>query len=280
MEERAEGMERLFYRDLGDRTAPQTVVLIHGDFSEGTGTWSRQMASEELLSRCRLIVIDRRGAGKSPAEPRPYSIRSEAQDVLSLLDALAIRRCHVGGHSYGGLIALELAALSPGRVASLHLIEPPYLSLLPGDPDVCALRDSTAAVAARAAQLTAEEMTEAFFGALMGGEAVRRLREKPVWASLVQEAKRYGDQQRPASYPPERLRELESAREATPKSFPIVLYTGGRSHPALQKVTRRLQAELPGASLVEAPEAGHSVQHAGDIFESRLLRCLGSETQR
>lgn len=268
-------MERLlFFYDLGNKASRHTVVLIHGDFSDGAGTWGPQMASSELLSRCRLIVIDRRGSGQSPVEPRPYTIPKEAQDVLALLDALGIDRCHVGGHSYGGLIALELATLALRRVAGLHVIEPPFLSLLPDDPDVRTLRDSTAAVAARATELTAEEMTVAFFGALMGDEAVRRIREKPVWASLVKEAKRYGSQQRPESYPPDRLRQLVNLLDSTPQKPPITLYTGGRSHPALQKVTRLLAKELPGASLIEAPEAGHSVQHAGDVFQRHLLACL------
>ena len=94
------------------RTSAHTVVLIHGDFSDGAGTWGRQMTSEALLSRCRLIVVDRRGAGQSPVEPRPYTIRSEALDVLALLDALEIEGCHIAGHSYGGLIAIELTTLA------------------------------------------------------------------------------------------------------------------------------------------------------------------------
>lgn len=263
--------ELLFYRDLGEKTSAHTVVLIHGDFSDGAGTWDRQMTSEALLSRCRLIVVDRRGAGQSPVEPRPYTIRSEALDVLALLDALEIEGCHIAGHSYGGLIAIELTTLARERVASLHLIEPPFLALLPDDPDVRVLRESTGSVADRAAQLTADEMTAAFFSALMGEEAVLRIREKPVWASLVKEAKRYGMQQRPDAYPPDCLNVLVRELESAAKRPPVVLYTGGRSHPALQKVTRLLAAEIPDCSLVEVPEAGHSVQHSGDTLERSLL---------
>ena len=85
-------------------------------------------------------------------------------------------------------------------------------------------------------------MTAAFFGALMGEEAVLRIREKPVWASLVKEAKRYGMQQRPDAYPPDCLNVLVRELESAAKRPPVVLYTGGRSHPALQKVTRLLAA--------------------------------------
>lgn len=261
----------LFYHDLGKKDSKRApVVFIHGDYSDGEGTWGVQMASTSLLSRCRLIVVDRRGAGQSPVEPRPYTIHGEALDVLALLDELGIERCHVAGHSYGGLITCELAIVASERMASLHLIEPPYLSLLPDDPDVRSLREATAEVGAKAPEVPPEETAAAFFGALMGEEAVQRIREKPVWASLVKEARRYGFQQPPDSYPAERLASLV---EATKKP-PVVVYTGGRSHPALQKVSHLLADRLPGASLVEVPEAGHSVQHAGDAFERSLLTCI------
>lgn len=261
----------LFYHDLGqDKRGFPTVVMIHGDFSDGEGTWGNQMASASLSARCRLIVVDRRGAGKSPVHPRPYTIHGEALDVLALLDHAGVDRCHVAGHSYGGLIAYELTRIAGARVQSLHLIEPPYLSILPDDPDVSSLRDATAEVAQQAPVRSAEEITAAFFAALMGEEAVRRIREKPVWASLVREAKRYGYQQPPASYPAEHL----TGRPAVTKMPPVVLYTGGRSHPALQKVTCRLATLLPGSRLVLVAEAGHSVQHAGDTFERLLLEYI------
>ena len=104
----------------------------------------------------------------------------------------------------------------------------------------------------------------------MGEAAASRIKEKPVWASLVKEAPRYGYQQLPASYPPN----ASAGFPSTKRKPPVVLYTGGRSHPALQKVTRRLATLIPGARLVTVPEAGHSVQHAGDTFERHLLETI------
>jgi len=54
-----------------------------------------------------------------------------------------------------------------------------------------------------------------------------------------------------------------------------VVYTGGRSHAALQKVARRL-AEAASARLVIVPEAGHAVQHAGDALQQSLLLYLSA----
>ena len=263
----------LHYREFGSREPGRpTVVMIHGDFSDGPSTWDRQIASETLARACRMIVVDRRGAGMSPKAPRPYTIHREALDVLAVADAAGAEAFHLAGHSYGGLIAWELARLVPQRVQSLHLIEAPYLSLLPEDPDVRALREATEDVARNARSRPCEETAEAFFTALMGEGALERIKQKPAWSILVREAERYGWQEMPAAYPPE-------CAEAFPVDTrpPVVMYTGGRSHPALQKVTRRFAALVPGARLVFVPEAGHTVQHAGDAFERALLGAIAQD---
>lgn len=261
----------LYYRDLG-QSAPDrpALALIHGDFSDGEGAWDRQMVSPALLDTCRMIVVDRRGAGRSPREPRPYTIHQEALDVLAALDAAGVRTFHLAGHSYGALIAWELARLAPERVQSLHLVEPPYLALLPGDPDVRVLREGTEAAAARARQQPPEQTAEAFFRALMGEAAVLRIKQKPAWAAIVREAERIGWQQLPSSYPPDCVAALLQKKVRPP----VVIYTGGRSHPGLQKVARRLAALVPGSHLVFVPEAGHAVQHAGGAFDRTLLQFI------
>jgi 3-oxoadipate enol-lactonase len=52
------------------------------------------------------------------------SIEAMADDALEILDAECIDRCHVVGHSMGGLIAMQLALTSPRRVKSLSLLCP------------------------------------------------------------------------------------------------------------------------------------------------------------
>ena len=45
-----------------------------------------------------------------------------AKDALALLDHLQWPQCHVVGISMGGMIALELAVLTPKRILSLTLL--------------------------------------------------------------------------------------------------------------------------------------------------------------
>lgn len=68
----------------------------------------------------RVIAADMRGRGKSANDPDPahYVPAVYAQDVLKLMDELAIPRAVFVGTSMGGLITLVIAALAPERVAA------------------------------------------------------------------------------------------------------------------------------------------------------------------
>lgn len=65
------------------------------------------------------------GAGLTGADPTgDYSDARGIEVLLALLDALAIPRAHVGGHSIGGRLAWKFAAWHGDRVDRLVLIAP------------------------------------------------------------------------------------------------------------------------------------------------------------
>jgi len=76
--------------------------------------------------RFRAIAMDTPGFGDSVALPGLASIEGFAAIALELLDALSIARAHVVGHHTGGVIAIEIAAAQPSRVASLVLSSTPF----------------------------------------------------------------------------------------------------------------------------------------------------------
>lgn len=101
----------------------ESVLLIHGGVIAASYV---PVMREPALARFRLIRYHRRGyAGSTKFEPgASFSIGQQAADAVALLRHLGIERAHIVGHSYGGVIALQLALDSPRVVHSLTLLEP------------------------------------------------------------------------------------------------------------------------------------------------------------
>ncbi len=78
----------------------------------------------ELAGNYRLIHYHRRGWTGSSRGEGPPSVARQAADAVALLGHLEIDRDHVAGHSYGGVIALQLAVGAPELVYSVALLEP------------------------------------------------------------------------------------------------------------------------------------------------------------
>lgn len=249
----------IHYQTNGDGSP---LVLIHGDFSDGAATWPEQRDS--LAEHHRLIVVDRRGHGRSTRQPYPYTIAGDACDVLDVCDRERIQRFHLVGHSYGGLVACEIARRVPGRIHTVHLIEPPYLSLLRDHTDIAPLVVRSREIHRMAIHRTPEETAEAFFAMLAGEGGISRLRESPGWLDIVREARRFAHSQFPDEYP-------AGAVSALPRGGGTVVYTGDKSHPGLRRLAAELASRVPGARLVTIPDSHHAVQFSGRAFNHALL---------
>jgi 3-oxoadipate enol-lactonase len=98
------------------------VVCVHAGVADQR-MWEPLTA---LLADClRVIRYDMRGFGRTKSGPGAFS---PARDLLALITALGLDRAQVVGASFGGLVALEAAALAPERVRDLVLLAP----LVPG----------------------------------------------------------------------------------------------------------------------------------------------------
>jgi pimeloyl-ACP methyl ester carboxylesterase len=71
-----------------------------------------------LATRFRVVRCDLRGQLLSPGAA-PASIEAHADEVVRLLDALALDRVHVAGTSMGAFVAVVLAARHPDRARSV-----------------------------------------------------------------------------------------------------------------------------------------------------------------
>jgi pimeloyl-ACP methyl ester carboxylesterase len=100
----------------------QPVLLIPGAWSTYR-YWNR--ITPLLSKHYRLLALDYLGAGDSdkPQSGFRYTVEEQADLIAGMVEALQISKVHIIGTSYGGSIALNIAARYPDRVASMVSIE-------------------------------------------------------------------------------------------------------------------------------------------------------------
>jgi lipase len=117
---------QLHVHEWGDPSS-RPLVCLHGVNAHGRRF--RRLAEERLALSFRVLAPDLRGHGFSEWEP-PWTIATHTHDVLETLDDAGVRRAVFVGHSYGGRLVLELAALAPDRVERAALLDP-AIQILP-----------------------------------------------------------------------------------------------------------------------------------------------------
>ena len=107
--------------DLIGPESGQVIAFSHS-LAADLGMWAEQVPALAAAGY-RILRIDLRGHGGSGAPPAPYTIDELADDVVSVLDALGIARCHFVGLSIGGMIGQSLGLRHAGRMQSLMLCD-------------------------------------------------------------------------------------------------------------------------------------------------------------
>lgn len=93
------------------------VVILHGFTGHA---WQAELPAQVLTDRHRVIALDQRGHGDSDWAP-VYGAVPMVADLIGVLDALAIDRVALVGHSMGGLVGTCAVALHPERFTHLVL---------------------------------------------------------------------------------------------------------------------------------------------------------------
>jgi pimeloyl-ACP methyl ester carboxylesterase len=96
------------------------LILIPGSFNDNR-QWDEVVAG--LDSNLTLVLVELRGHGQSWPPPANGSIEQFAQDVKRIADAEGLGKFYVGGHSIGGMVALEVGHAWPQSVLGILSVE-------------------------------------------------------------------------------------------------------------------------------------------------------------
>jgi pimeloyl-ACP methyl ester carboxylesterase len=116
---------RIYFEEAGQG---RPILCLHTAGAD-TRQWRHLMNDAEITRANRLIAFDMPWHGKSlPPEgfqTAEYLMTTDGymETILALIDALGLDRPVLAGCSMGGRIALQLAALHPGRFAGFIAIE-------------------------------------------------------------------------------------------------------------------------------------------------------------
>ncbi len=243
------------------------VLLLHG-IGGGRGAWgdSGSATGAALAAAGHLtLAVDFPGYGLSPAL-EPFDLAGLARSVVALIDQLGAGPAVLVGHSMGGMVAQEVAALAPGRLCGLVLASnSPAFGRPGGDWQQGFLQsrfaplDAGLGMAGLAAQLVPAMVA-------------------PGTAAPVLDAA----QAMMAAVPEATYRCAVTALVAFDRrlnlpqiAVPTLVITGAHDRTAAPEVSRRMAERIPGATCIIVPGAGHLLNlEQPQAFNAALLAPL------
>jgi pimeloyl-ACP methyl ester carboxylesterase len=284
--------EQLTMRYIDERPAKPngaTVVLLHGK-NFCAATWEPQI-DDLVEAGYRVVAPDQIGFCKSTKPPKyQFSFEQLAHNTHALLGSLGISRAIIVGHSTGGMLAARYALMFPDATEALTLVDPIGLedweALGVPAPTVDQWRE-------REAALTADKLRAYERSTYYAGEWKR---EYEKWVDVLAGL---------ADGPGHEIFAEVTARiddmiftQPVVYEFPLIkvptlLMIGLKDNTAFGKdfappevraklghyaeLAEKTKSAIPGARLVEFPEAGHAPQlQDPEKFNAALLEGLAA----
>jgi len=253
--------KKIFYSDEG---SGKPVVLVHGYLETGD-SWK---SFSQRLSSFRVLTIDLPGHGASDILSEVHTMELMAETINGLLNATAIEKACVIGHSMGGFIALQLVLDHPELVKALVLVDtssgefetPPEYAELRAKLDELARDEGLAA----AFEYDAENNPMRIERFQKHPELREVARQKVMNTSVdgyIYVARTFRKWQ-PVT---DRLHEIE---------VPTLIFWGEEDTPFL-KASQIMEDSIKNAELITVPGVGHSPhEEAPDRFNEALSNFL------
>ncbi len=246
---------RLYYEVHGDGPA---VVFAHGRGGNAASWWQQVPA---FAARCKVVVFDHRGFGRSRCDAAQFDCGHFHRDILAILDAEGIERASLVCQSMGGWGGLKLAATHPERVAAL------VLSNTPGGVDAPAVTAAIEHLASGAIPPGSAQLGASFN--LANPEAAYLCAQISGLNSNF--PKPFGRITRAGFVTAEDLRGY---------AVPTLMVTAPEDLLFPPAVIAEAAAAIPGAQLVELPGAGHSPYFETPVaFNALVLEFLEATSE-
>jgi len=233
------------------------LLFVHGVGSTAA-IWDRQLEAFAPVARCAALEL--RGNGAQRIEPKPSAITREgyALDAIAALDSLGEDPVVLVGCSLGGVVAFEMMARVPERIAGLVL------------------------VGSFACYPNARAYVEKILAALdAAGDMPTFARARAALLSLPPERERETVEQmsrkaRPSYEAATRATWTGDYRALLPEiAVPTLVVVGERDGIAPRALSEEIASGIRGAQLIELPGAGHVANaDAPDAFNALLASFL------
>lgn len=253
----------------------ELAVLLHSGVGS-SAQWKGAMRT--LRDHVRVLALDLSGHGRTLRPPGLTSENLLAHERDLVLEVIAQEGApvHLVGHSYGGVVAMFVAAAAPRSVRTLTLIEPAALSLLATtgaehyDRVLDLHRRFEAMVVAGD-----HEAAMAFFMDHWNQPGLWPMLPAPMRAAIAAMAESTLIGVEAALLRPIDVEALHGWEK------PAAVLMGTQSPAALQIVARTLASRVLDCELVVVPDASHMlpVTHA-EVVARHVLRVTGARACR
>ena len=231
------------YAEAGTPSAGGTLVLLHA-FPVGVGMWRPQL---DAFPGWRIVAPVMPGFDGTPEAESP-TVATFARHVLAVLDALDVGRAVFCGLSMGGYVTLAAWRIEPGRFAGAVLAD---------------TRSGADTVEARAARTTMRARLRVTGQAGVAAEMLSKLLSEstPVARPEVVDAVRRLIAGQTIAGIDGAVQAIMSRPDSTGLlaglSVPTLVVVGEEDALTPLAESERIQAGVPGATLVRIPGAGH-----------------------
>lgn len=258
--------------------AGQQLLLLHG----GPGLSADYLDGliPELIPGYQVALYQQRGLSPS-TEAGSGTVAEHLSDVRAVLDRLGWQQAYVAGHSWGGYLALHVAATMPARLKGILCIDSVGGA---GDGGLPGFEATMTARTPAANRARARELDER----AMRGEGTEREAVESfnlVWPAYFHD---------PATAPPvlpirmsvsgygagyeSMVNELRGLERRLPAiSVPVGFVAGAGSPLSAREASQATAARIPGAWVDVVPNAGHFLwMEAPGVVRLALDRLVGS----